>query len=290
MEEPPPPQALADDEVDQETRDLDPVFETEDEATHLINSKRSSTDAKGNKRASQIASASHKGEAHTKRDSAISPNTATAPSPAPFHLLRPDVWDSNQSVTYSSWQIDHVSEIADAMNISSYALVKYATVEANANASMIHESRVHDSQLNYMVSVKVNNDSTETQENTEFQPIEGLPPERFTQVYGDCFISGFLEGGDLQAVISIKVNDRNKLQQIKEAVDCRLSVPAAPGLQVGAGNSVDNSSRKLFENTETTISVKSNGGGVIKAPGAKWNLDTVIAIANAFPSMVAACP
>lgn len=207
----------------------------------------------------------------------------------PCHVMRP-VWDSNQSVTYSSWQVDSLNEIADALNISSFARVKYATVEANVNASMIHESKIQDSQLNYMVSVKVSNDSERVQEHMEFQPIEGLPPEKFTQVYGDCFISDFLDGGEFQAIISIKVNDKSKLRKVKEAVDFQLSVPPVPELEVGAGESVEKGHSETFRNTETTISVRSNGGGVIKEPGAKWTLNSVVAVANAFPSLVAACP
>ena len=104
---------------------------------------------------------------------------------------------------------------------------------ATANSAMIHESAIHDAQLNYMVSVKVTNESRPEQEEMEFQPVEGIPPDRFTHVYGDCFISDFLEGGDFQAVISIKVNDKSKLKEVKQAVDLQLSVPPVPGLDVG---------------------------------------------------------
>lgn len=116
----------------------------------------------------------------TSHQSRTSPR-ASAESP-PYHILRPQVWDCKQSVTYSSWQIDNISEIADSLNVSAYALVKYAAVEANANTAMIHESTLHDSQLNYMVSVKVTNESESEQEPMEFQPIEGIPPGSFTQV------------------------------------------------------------------------------------------------------------
>ena len=98
---------------------------------------------------------------------------------------------------------------------------------------MIHESTLHDSQLNYMVSVKVTNESQSEQEDMEFQPIDNVPPERFTQVYGDCFISDFLEGGEFQAVISIKVNDKSTLREVKQAVDFQLAVPPVPDLEVG---------------------------------------------------------
>lgn len=207
----------------------------------------------------------------------------------PFHIVKP-VWDSNQSVTYSSWQVDSLNDVADALNISSFARVKYATVEANVNAAMIHENAIADSQLNYIVSVKVTNDSEHLQEPMKFSPVKGLDPGFFTQVYGDCFISGFLEGGELTAIISIKVNDKSKLRSVKEAVDFTLSVPPVPGLDIGAGEKFAKSQNEAFHNTETTISVRCNGGGVIKKPGEKWTLNSVVAIANAFPSLVAGCP
>lgn len=141
-----------------------------------------------------------------------------------------------------------------------------------------------------MVSVKVTNESPSEQESMEFQPIEAIPPQRFTQVYGDCFISDFLEGGEFQAVISIKVNDKSKLREVKQAVDFQLSVPPVPGLDVGGGGKFATGSNEVFKNTQTTISVRCNGGGVIKEPRAKWTLDTVIQVANAFPCLVASCP
>lgn len=50
---------------------------------------------------------------------------------------------------------------------------------------------------------------------TEFAPIDNLPAEKFTEVYGDTFISGFQEGGEFNAVISIKVKDKNQVENIK---------------------------------------------------------------------------
>ena len=204
--------------------------------------------------------------ANAVRTSAHSREGSNASDNPPYHIARPEAWDSHQSVTYSSWQIDSVSEIADALNISSYALVKYATVESNVNAAMVHEQKLSESQLNYMVSVKVTNESKALQEAMDFQPIDNLPPERFTQVYGDCFISDFLEGGEFQAIISIKINDKSKLNQVKEAVDFQLSVPPVSGLDIGAGEKVDSRHTEAFRNTETTISIRCNGGRCHQGP------------------------
>lgn len=95
-----------------------------------------------------------------------------------------------QSVTFSTRAIENVSDIMDALNISASTSIKYGTIHGNASASFVNENKVLDSQLNYIVSVKVNNDASMTPDDMEFNPIEGVPPERFTEVFGDCFISG----------------------------------------------------------------------------------------------------
>lgn len=51
------------------------------------------------------------------------------------------------------------------------------------NASFVNENKVLDSELNYVVSVMVNNDMQGTIEEMEFQDIPGLPLDRFT---GTC--------------------------------------------------------------------------------------------------------
>lgn len=66
----------------------------------------------------------------------------------PCRIVKP-VRNSNQSVTYSSWQVGSLNEVADALNISCFASVKHVTVEANVGASMIHESNFEDSQLKF---------------------------------------------------------------------------------------------------------------------------------------------
>ena len=120
-----------------------------------------------------------------------------------------------------------------------------------------------DSQLNYVVSVKVNNGSAVDPEDMVFQPIDGLPKDKFTEVYGDSFISGFLEGGEFNAVISIKVSDKRKLRSVKQAVDVQLAIGPSP-LSVGAGESVSKDHSEALQDTEITISVNWSGGGEIK--------------------------
>ena len=78
----------------------------------------------------------------------------------------------------------------DALNISTAMSIKYGTIRGNASAAYVNENKVLDSQLNYIVTVKVNNNTPIDPEGMDFQPIENLPPEDFTEIYGDSFISG----------------------------------------------------------------------------------------------------
>lgn len=212
---------------------------------------------------------------------------------AVFSLPDIDGAPPNQTVTYSTRAIDNVSDIMDALNISTAMSIKYGTIHGNASAGFVNENKVLDSQLNYIVSVKVNNENCLSSSHTHlhngdmmFNPVEEMPPERFTDVYGDSFISGFLEGGEFSAVISIQVTDRSRLRRVKQAVDLALAVGPSP-VSIGAQESIDKDHSEVLQDTEITISVNWTGGGDIKKPEVPWTLNTVVAVANAFPSMVA---
>lgn len=216
---------------------------------------------------------------------ALAPKTIAGVTPFTIHE---PVTNAVQSVTFSTRAIDNLSDIMDALNVSAATSIKYGTIHGNASASFVNESKVLDSQLNYVVSVKVNNIDQSEPVDMEFQPIKDLTPDRFTEVYGDSFISGFLTGGEFNAVISIDVHDKAKLSQVKQSVDVQLAVGPAP-VFVGAKESINSTHKKVLEGTEITISVNWVGGGEIKNPEVPWTLENVVAVANAFPSMVAGC-
>jgi hypothetical protein len=193
---------------------------------------------------------------------------------------------TSQSVTYSTRAIENVRDIMDALNISTSMSIKYGTIHGNGNASFVNENKVLDSELNYIVSVIVNNDALAATEDMEFLDIPNLPLDRFTEVYGDSFISGFTEGGEFNAVISIKLNDKSKHKAVKQAVDVQLAV-GPPTLEIGAQESIEKEHNEALRSTEISISVNWTGGGDIKKPDVPWTIKSVVAVANAFPSMVA---
>jgi hypothetical protein len=116
--------------------------------------------------------------------------SSAAGAALPFFLPKEYDHNSSQSVTYSARSIDNMSDIMDALNISASASIKYGTIHGNASAGFVNESKVLNSQLSYVVTVTVNNNTHAQPATMEFQAIQDLPAEDFTEVYGDAFISG----------------------------------------------------------------------------------------------------
>jgi hypothetical protein len=126
-----------------------------------------------------------------KQDEATLLNSA-AGAALPFFLPKEYEHNSSQSVTYSARSIDNMSDIMDALNISASASIKYGTIHGNASAGFVNENKVLNSELSYVVTVTVNNNTHAEPATMVFQAIEDLPAEDFTDVYGDAFMSGKL--------------------------------------------------------------------------------------------------
>ncbi|MCJ1288836.1 hypothetical protein MMC34_000366 [Xylographa carneopallida] len=179
-----------------------------------------------------------------------------------------------------------MADIIDALNLSASASIKYGTVKGSGSASFVNENKVSQSDVSYIITVKVTNETSTIADHMMFNPLENMDPRHFTDFFGDCFISGFLEGGEFSAIISIKVNDKSKIKEVKAAAEVDLAIAAAPGLTAGASSSVDKKKTRVWNDTETTISVNWSGGGEIKDPATKWDLATVVDVASRFPHLV----
>ncbi|KAL2052672.1 hypothetical protein ABVK25_006912 [Lepraria finkii] len=220
--------------------------------------------------------------------------TVTNPSHRPATSVHPAEVTSPhkntvQIVTYSSRLVDNVSDIVEALNLSSSASIKYGTIKGSGSTSIVNENKVNQSDLNYVVTVKVTNETSPVADRMTFNPIPEMENSKFTDVFGDCFISGFTEGGEFSAIISIKVSDKSKVSAVKAAAEAEIAVAAAPGLSVGTKNSVDRNKSDVWDDTETTISVNWAGGGDVKPADEKWDLKTVVDVATRFPHLVQTC-
>ena len=209
----------------------------------------------------------------------------------------------NQTVKYTAHAVDNVADIVDTLNISSSATINYGTGSALGNTAFVKENNLGESDLNFIVSVKVTNESPVFHRHIEFNPIPGLDPGRFSSVYGDSFIAGFLEGGEFSAIVCITVHDKSKVSRVKTAAEIQLSVASSAPLS-GGGAFGDLDKEEIWKDTEISVAVNWSGGGDIKKPKVSmnpnpvteisnvrnqknWDLTTVVRAANEFPSHVA---
>ncbi|MCJ1311118.1 hypothetical protein MMC25_004788 [Agyrium rufum] len=207
-------------------------------------------------------------------------------SSVPSSKPAPPGRNMNQIVTYCSRSVDNLTDIVESLNISSSSSIKYGTVKAAGSASFVNENKINSSDLNYILTVKVTNETSPIPAQMQFNLIKNLDPKDFTEVYGDCFISGFIEGGEFNAIISIKVNSKSKIAAVKAAAEAEFQIAAAPGLSVGTKAEFAKDKNDTWKDTETTISVSWSGGGTVKDPEQKWDLPTVIDVAARFPYLV----
>lgn len=159
----------------------------------------------------------------------------------------------------------------------------------SVSGGFLDSNKFKESDINYLIQVKVTNQRLVAPDLTTFCPIKGLKEMEFTRVFGDSFISGFTEGGEFNALISIKLKDRSKTKEIQGKLDAEFK-GAAPvsGKVTGEANMKDGSQNV---EGETTISVSWRGGGDIKdATIQDWSLENLKTVAMEFPEHVMACP
>ncbi|KAJ7855663.1 hypothetical protein B0H13DRAFT_1641803 [Mycena leptocephala] len=197
---------------------------------------------------------------------------------------------TSQVVTWSAKFVDRISEVTDSLNISGSLEIKCDAIGGGGGASahFIDSNKFKESDLNYFIQVKVTNQQLVADDVTEFSPISNVSDADFTRVYGDSFISGFIEGGEFNALVSIKLKDRSKAKEIGGQLKIDLDLKAASVHGQAEGGKKDLES--TYEG-ETTISVAWTGGGDIKDESVNdWTLATLKAVSMEFPERVMACP
>jgi hypothetical protein len=212
---------------------------------------------------------------------------------------------TNQTVFFSSNQIKNVGEIDKAMGFKASAAIKAGTIgpgaETGSNLASMDDVKSND--LNFLVHVKVVNEAIDRSERREFNEVTDLRNRikelagedahrkavEFTKIYGDTFISDFVEGGEIYAWIGIKSQEQSKVNELRVYASAQLTPMAAP-VQCAAETDFNQKRTAAFSQAETYIRVQWRGGGEIKTHNFQWGLDSLIQIANAFPSFVAMTP
>ncbi|KAJ5946379.1 hypothetical protein N7454_003218 [Penicillium verhagenii] len=196
-------------------------------------------------------------------------------------------WVKPQIVTYSSRFVDKLSDVTDAMNISGSLSIKTATIGGKANGSYVDSDKFKSSDINFHLQVKVTNQVVEPGNYCIFNKIPNIAKERFNEIYGDSFISGWESGGELNAIISMKIADKSKVFEIKAHLEAELTTPSVSGAVSGE---FEKAKKESTKNTETTIAVNWSGGGRIKDPTEDWSIASLKKAAAAFPDLVAITP
>ena len=136
-------------------------------------------------------------------------------------------------------------------------------------------------------AVKVTNQTRKLRDDVEFNAVDipNMDSQKFHQVYGDCFISGFIEGGDLHGIVSIKALDASRKNEIKSALKGQFNGSTSDWSPGSTKNLND-----ALQQTEVTVTVNWSGGGLVKPSGEEWTIESLVRAASSFPEKVAKCP
>ncbi|RBQ80334.1 hypothetical protein FVER14953_20854 [Fusarium verticillioides] len=200
----------------------------------------------------------------------------------------------SQVVSYSARAVEKLSDVIQTMNISYPHSIKKGSVTVSGSDTAIDEATFKSADLNIIVTVKVTNQTVLIRSNTSFVPMKGIDPgsQRFNEAYGDCYISGFIEGGEFTGIISIKVIDRSNVDLAVKRIKAKLDGKEKGSVTDFALYSHDSLSSRgsVMENTESHIHVSWMGGGQIKNEDTPWDIDSIFRAAAAFPERVAERP
>ncbi|KAJ5692691.1 hypothetical protein N7462_002114 [Penicillium macrosclerotiorum] len=198
----------------------------------------------------------------------------------------------SQTVSSNSRFVEKMSEVARSMNVSAASSIKSGTIGFSGNSMSVDEGKFSASDMNAVVSVNVVNQTITTPQQATFVPLKDVQMNsaKFFEIYGDCYVSGFVEGGDLHGIVSVRVLDASKKSEVQSAIESQINGGGTATSFTLSDASVGSGLEEALKHTETSVSVSWSGGGQIKPDSEEWTLDSLMRAAAAFPSRVAECP
>ncbi|KAL9938485.1 hypothetical protein V8E36_003108 [Tilletia maclaganii] len=195
----------------------------------------------------------------------------------------------SQIVSYRSKFVDKLSEINDEMSGSAALSIQTDVLGGSGRGAFIDSSKFYGSDVKFFLSVKVINQSINFKDALEFNPIPSIrlnDTRKFTECFGDSFISGFLEGGELNAVVLMKIHNNAK----KEHIMAEAKVALTKGAELDGQGNIALAKKNIEMNTEITIYVQWSGGASLKHYDEQWSIDSLLAAANRFPYLASQYP
>ncbi|EME41203.1 hypothetical protein DOTSEDRAFT_55095 [Dothistroma septosporum NZE10] len=193
----------------------------------------------------------------------------------------------SQIVTYTSRFVDKLSDITDDINISGSLSIKASKFGGSGRGSFIDSDKFKESDMNFYISVKVVNQTINFKDALVYNRLRTVDVNNFNEVFGDGFISGFQEGGEFNALVSMKILNKAKKTDIQ--AQAKVAFTAGPA-DITAEANVNIAKANIEINTETTIQVSWSGGGHIKPREQQWDVQSLMQAASRFPDLVAQCP
>lgn len=114
----------------------------------------------------------------------------------------------------------------------------------SGKAAFLDSTAMKKADINYYVHVKVVNQRLIADNITEFTPIQHIEPGQFTEIYGDSFISGFIEGGDFNALVSITTEETQKKNNLSGGLELSARIGALDVAGSVQGGKTDESALK----------------------------------------------
>ncbi|KAF3290145.1 hypothetical protein TWF132_007148 [Orbilia oligospora] len=198
-----------------------------------------------------------------------------------------DVSVPGQDVRFMARFVNNLSDITEDMNISAARTIKRGRIDGLGGDSFIDVEKFKEADLNFYIRVRVTNHKIDVKDALQFNPEWIIIEHEFTECFGDTFISGFIDGGEFNALLSIRVLNKTKVKDIEV------------GVKAAFGNSLFNldsagkdewEKRDIDNSCEINVSAIWSGGGRIKSSEKQWPIHTLMTAAANFPDLVATEP
>ncbi|RVD87748.1 uncharacterized protein DFL_001959 [Arthrobotrys flagrans] len=192
-----------------------------------------------------------------------------------------------QDVRFVARFVNNLSDITEDMNISAARTIKRGRIDGLGGDSFIDVEKFKQADLNFYIRVRVTNHKIDVKDALQFNPDWVIIDHEFTECFGDTFISGFIDGGEFNALLSIRVLNKTKVKDIeagvKSAFGNSLFTLDSLGKEEWERRDIDNS-------CEINVSAIWSGGGRIKSSEKQWPIHSLMEAAANFPDLVASEP
>ncbi|KAK6503472.1 hypothetical protein TWF481_008489 [Arthrobotrys musiformis] len=211
-----------------------------------------------------------------------------------------------QDVRFMARFVNNLSDITEDMNISAARTIKRGRIDGLGGDSFIDVEKFKQADLNFYIRVRVTNQKIDVRDALQFSPDWIIVDKEFTECFGDTFISGFVDGGEFNALLSIRVLNRAKVKDIEvgwvllrtkefsvDILTSTISVKSVFGNSLFTLDSLGKEEwerRDIDNHCEINVSAIWSGGGRIKSSEKQWPIHSLLEAAANFPDLVASEP